>query len=98
MQKMRHLCVKCGEPTGTLEEIEQVKQLLEGSDQLVKVDAAHTVQDLCHACRRRARLDSALGRPGSDGMHYPLQTINGYHVSGFSKRRAETFYGGEDDE
>lgn len=96
---MRHQCAKCGDSLiGSTEEVEQVKQMLANSNQLVKVSEAHTIQDLCHACRRRVRLDSALGRPGGAGVQYSLQTINGYHVGGFSKRRAETFYGGENDE
>lgn len=94
---MKQRCVNCGEEVGPIEGIDEVKHLLAGSEKLVPAGGEHTVQDLCHRCRRRARFDSAMGRT-SVVEGFDLQTINGFHVSGFSKKRDEAFYGGEEHE
>lgn len=86
-------CKKCGTTYSSDDQIEDVKHILAAQSFDLQLADGTYLADYCPACRRRIRVMKQLNMEAPQGDPYgPVRTLNDVHISGFGKKRSESFY------
>lgn len=91
-------CKSCGQPYSNDDQIADVQAILKSQNFDLQLADGTYLSDYCTGCRRRMRALKQMNLEAPQGNPYgPVNTNNGIHISGFSKKRSEEFYGLDQD-
>ncbi|MGV2940182.1 MFS transporter [Mesobacillus sp. LC4] len=91
-------CKSCGQVYSNDDQIADVQAILKSQNFDLQLSDGSYLSDYCTGCRRRMRAMKQMNLEAPKGNPYgPVSTNNGIHISGFSKKRSEEFYGLEQD-
>ncbi|WP_251009521.1 MFS transporter [Bacillus sp. ISL-39] len=91
-------CKSCGQPYSNDDQIADVQAILKSQNFDLQLADGSYLSDYCTGCRRRMRALKQMNLEAPQGNPYgPVSTNNGIHLSGFSKKRSEEFYGLDQD-
>ncbi|MGO4889317.1 MFS transporter [Anaerobacillus sp. MEB173] len=86
-------CKSCQKEYSSDAQIEDVKGILGAQAFDLQMEDGSYLADYCPACRRRMRVMKQMNMEGPQGDPFgPVQTNNGFHISGFGKKRSDDFY------
>ncbi|WP_335869842.1 MFS transporter [Bacillus sp. 2205SS5-2] len=86
-------CKQCGTTYSSDDQILDVQEILAAQQFDLQLSDGSYLSDYCPACRRRIRVMKQLNLPSKvNEKEKPISTINGMHLSGFSKKRTEDYY------
>jgi len=91
-------CKSCGQPYSNDDQIADVQAILKSQNFDLQLADGTYLSDYCTGCRRRMRAMKQMNLEAPKGNPYgPVSTNNGIHISGFSKKRSDEFYGIDQD-
>ncbi|MEI5908237.1 MFS transporter [Bacillus spongiae] len=86
-------CHSCGTVYSSTDQISDVQAILQVQSFDLQLADGSFLSDYCPACRRRMRVMKQLNMETSlQEKEKPISTINGMHLSGFSKERTDDYY------
>ncbi|MBM7649078.1 nitrate reductase gamma subunit [Bacillus ectoiniformans] len=86
-------CKRCGDMYSSDDQITDVKGILEVQSFDLQLADGSFLSDYCPACRRRIRVMKQMNiDENTPKEENPITTMNGIHMSGFSKSRKDDFY------
>ncbi|MFD2680377.1 MFS transporter [Bacillus seohaeanensis] len=84
-------CMACGNTYSSDDQITDVKGILEVQQFDFQLEDGTYLSDYCLPCRRRIRVMKQMNIE-SQMADNPISTMNGIHLSGFSKNRTDDYY------